>query len=494
MSERFTKGLKWALWAALAAVMAPLMLAAFYNRPSADDYVSLKTISDVMAQGGGVWALLKNAFHLLTDNYLHWSGMFTTMFLGGITQIPMAADYRAAWVHPIAIMLLLAFACVRLGACAGKLLKLSKDAGRCAGLMLGVTVFLLTDGVSEGYYWHSGAVVYTGLFSLCMLLFAGLLSWYTDAPEKLNARQGLRLGLYCLGFLAVSGGNFGTSTLSIVLYGYLILYMLVKKDRRRYLMLPFLFLLGGYLAATFAPGNAVRQELVNKPGIIDAFFATFREAVLFLGREPKLYLLALLFLPIGWTMAQKAQCTFKRPWLVLIGSYLALAGNIFPAEFSMGTIGPWRMMNTHFFLLCILLFVNIVYLMGWAQRRYALGDKSAKAFAAKWLCIYYAAATLLFGLSACDLELRNGRLSFNCWLPPVKAASFLRDGTLAEYAETYDAIVEDAKAHPGQVLTIRDVPHVFLFHDAFGRDADTAWVNDAFCLYFGCSGIEFSEN
>lgn len=493
MSERFTKGLKWALWAALALVMLPLMLAAFYNRPSADDYVFLRTVTDVMANGG-VWALLKNAVQYMIDNYLHWSGMFTPMFWGCIVQIPTAIDYRIAWYYPMAYMLLLAFACLRLGDCAGKLLKASKDASRCAGLMLAIAIFLLTDGVAEGYYWNSGAMVYTAMFSLCMLLFAGLLSWYSDAPQGLGPRQGLRPGLYCLGFLAVSGGNFGTSTLSIIFYGYFILYMLLKKDRRYYLALPFLFLLGGYLAAVLAPGNAVRQSLIEKPGIIEAFIAAFREAVLFFGREPKLYVLALLFLPIGWTLASKARCDFKRPWLVLIGSYLALAGNIFPAEFSMGTIGPWRMMNTHFFLLCIMLFVNIVYLMGWAQRRFALAGKAKKAFAAKWLCIYYVAASLLFGLCACDLELRSGRLAFNCWLPTVKAASFLRDGTLANYAQTYDAIVEEAKAHPGEALTIEDVPNVFLFHSAFGTDEDTKWLNDAFCLYYGLTDIVIAED
>ena len=488
--ENFLKKYRVVLLIALVLIIIPLIIAGFYNRPTADDLCQPLEARRALLSGGGLFAVLQASFRHAMNLYRDWNGTFFNLIFACIS--PMIGSLTLGWIHPIVFILFIPLSLSVLFKSLRRILHFSKAASACCILLLSCLFLLLIPSISEGIFWYTGGISYTFMFCYSLLLYAGLLSW-VFIPKSAMKQHILQIFL-CIGLFLLGGTNFTTSTITIVLLGYLIVYVLFFRKDRRAVLLPFLCLLVGYGLAVFAPGNAIRfaKENVAPYALPVAFFYTFRDTLLYLFRDIHFFAYLPLFFPVAITIAQQSDADFRHPVLALILSFLVIAAGFMPPEYSEHFMGPYRLLNIQFFMTCIFYVFNLVYLTGFVlrrlQRRGLQLNKDQGLGSQRGWIVYTVIVCLLFtGTLFSNATLDPFKMQSD--IPSIKAVSNLRDGQLKAYAEEYDQIVALAVSMPGQNITINSTPANTLFNSLDIKSDAKYWQNVGFSQYFGCASL-----
>lgn len=477
---RFFKRYKVLLWIVLGAVVVPLFIAAFYNRPTADDISNLCDLKAI-DQSAGYWA---GAFQAAVNRMVtYWqtvNGPFITMFVYAILWAVFQNALPA--IYPCFLLLLIIFTCFRLAHCLRVARpEVSRDAVCCLALLLAIMMLVLLPSSYDGLYWVTGSVYVFGLMaSLCG--FASVFCGCWQA-EKSSWRDGFHVGFLCLFFFCIGGGDHLNATSSVVLYALLALWILGGKKRKIYL-LPFVFLLAGYLMAVLAPGNSARQEVIGRVSapILSTGFLSLTKAIQFIFSDIRCFVFLALCLPVAMALAPLFPFSGRHVAAAALASVALLAASIFPLLYVNYSIAP-RHTVKFFMTLCPLLFLNLIVITGAIARRATGGEKALDASysprsAAATLAV---AAVTLAILCVPDLQLSPLRL--NCPVPSVKAVSNLRDGQLERYAADYDAIVD--KLRDGGDVRIATCPSNSLLGSPDLSWLPDYWVNELFAQCYG---------
>ncbi len=488
--ENFLKKYRMVLLIALVLIVVPLIIAGFYNRPSADDLCQPLEARRALLSGGGLFAALQASFKSMIDLYRGWNGTYFNLLFACIS--PMIGSTKLAWIHPIVFMGMIPLCLSVLLSTLRQILHFSKVASTCCVLLLSCLFLLLMPSISEGIFWYTGGISYAFMFCYSVLLCAGLLSWVfiSKAPKKRN----ILLVFLCIGLFLLGGTNFSTSTITIVLLGYLTLYVLFFRKDRRAILLPFLCLLAGYGLAVLAPGNTNRfiAENFERYTLPVAFFYTFRDTLSFIFRDMRFYIFLLLFLPIAVAIVQQTNVEYRHPLLALLLSFLVVAAGFMPPVYAEHFVGPYRLLNIQFFITCFFYVFNLVYLTGFILRRLQqrglqLSTDNGLGSQRSWI-VYTVVVCLLFtGTLFSHATLEPFKMQSD--IPSIKAASNLLDGQLKTYAEEYDQLVAIAESMPGQDITTSRVPSNPLFKSMDIKPEADYWENVSFSKYFGCSSI-----
>lgn len=532
MSNRFLKHYHAALWVLLIAMLIPMCAAAFYNRPTVDDLYQPFAAMRAVENGEGLLGVLRVGWNSMINSYWSGCGTYMSMFLSFTP--PMAAGYTLAWIHPIFFMLFLIGGCFRAAYCVRTACpSLPRRAVHCAALLMSIMLLSLLPSISEGIYWFSGAVNYTFSFALSLYLFSAI---FTMEIRRAAGRpiSWIHLALLCVGFFLLGGGNFSTATVSVSLFALYVLYLLAHR-KLNWTALPALFVTVGFVLAVIAPGNAARQAFhgVTYP-IPLTFLRSFHESFQMIFQDMRMWLFALLFVPVIVIALPHLPFEYKHVFLLPLASWALLASSLVSTMYAYANSGADRQQNVHFFLLCFLVIINMSYGIGWARKlllsRCALrstgagaavcgdaacvdaacgdttcekttcGDAvgSAAATASRtfaraaygWVAVV---AVLFLGVTLRHLEFKPA-IVLNVDLPAVKAISYLRDGSLKTYAEEYDHLVAEAKAHPGEAITVDVQPSNYLFGPyVITSDVDD-WYNVSFSTYYGCGSIVYQPD
>lgn len=142
-----------------------------------------------------------------------------------------------------------------------------------------------------------------------------------------------------------------------------------------------------------APGNSVRAENFQGCGALESIGKSFLEAAgsfwELLG--PMMFVSVLLFVPVAWNMVRKTDYSFRFPALVSAYSFCLYATGFTSSFYAMGMkAGTSRTWVPIKFSLQMLLFVNIVYWMGWLIKK----RRREAAPAEHYVCYYLAAGVL----------------------------------------------------------------------------------------------------
>lgn len=493
MSNRFLKHYQWALWIALIAVLIPMCAAAFYNRPTVDDLYQPYAAMKAVENGGGLWDVLAVGWKYMLISYFGGGGTFMSMFLSYIP--PTVVDYHLAWIHPIFFMLFLTGACFSAGYCVRAAdPAIPRRAVHCAALLMSLMLLTLLPSVSEGYYWYSGAVNYTFTFTLSIYLFSALFAMELRrlAGKPLSKA---RLVLLCPAFFLLGGGNFSTAAAAVSLYTLYLMYLVVRK-KLNWTALPYLFLAVGFALSVLAPGNASRQAYhgVTYP-IPQTFMRSFHEAFQMVFQDTRPWVYTLFFVPVIVAVLPHLKLEYKYGLLLPVASWAVLAASLVPPMYAYANAGADRQLNAHFFVMCFLMVINLTYLLGWIRKlilgRYAKKAADDAALPSRAPYVWVLAVLVLFmGITLRNLQFRPG-IVLNIDLPPVKALSYLRDGSLKTYADDYDHMVALAKAHPDEDVVVDRQPSNLLFGPfVITSDADD-WYNRSFADYYGCRSIVY---
>ena len=100
--ENFLKKYRMVLLIALVLIVVPLIIAGFYNRPSADDLCQPLEARRALLSGGGLFAALQASFKSMIDLYRGWNGTYFNLLFACIS--PMIGSTKLAWIHPIVFM------------------------------------------------------------------------------------------------------------------------------------------------------------------------------------------------------------------------------------------------------------------------------------------------------------------------------------------------------------------------------------------------------
>ena len=282
MNEAFLRNYRKILTALLILLLIPLTVACFYDRPLGDELIQSLDAARAWRESGSLLQTFQKAFQMMARDYQTRSGIFFSMLLFAMPLSVFGGNWLVG-VNALLTILLMLYGFWRVAGCLQSLCRgVSQEAVRCAGLLLGLMALLLLPDYHESIYWFGGAINYTVMSALAMLLFSAVFRAALDGKAPV-----WRLCLWCVGFFCLGGTNWMTPASSIVLYGAIAVWVLITRRPKR-LLLPYLFLLLGFATAALAPGNAARQETMNaNVSFISAFLSSFQHSVLYFFSLPR---------------------------------------------------------------------------------------------------------------------------------------------------------------------------------------------------------------
>lgn len=261
--------------------------------------------------------------------------------------------------------------------------------------MVSITVMVFMRSAIEGFFWYNSAVHYTAMHSLGIIYIAGLI--------KLVFSEGKIKTV----FLLISGMLFAVvigdvNNVTVLQVGLVILSIMgfgaIFKKKRVLLLIPVSIC---YAVAMYfninAPGNAIRGALYvgMKISPIEAVLRSFQSAITYFDDFTGLMTLAIIIfmLPVILHIVANTNFEFKYPLLVLVWSFCLYATGFTPTLYMMGHTLLGRATNMAKVTFQILLFINIVYLIGWLYR--FIKKKKDKTLNIKSTWSYYFVVALM---------------------------------------------------------------------------------------------------
>ncbi len=290
-----------------------------------------------------------------------------------------------------------------------------------------------------------------------------------------------------MGFFCLGGTSWMIPTGSVVCYAALSLYIILRKKPKR-LLIPFVFLLGGFVTALVGPGNAIRETAMGAtPTLPIAFIDSFLRAIRFAFGDARYLLFMLLLLPVFWEMYRHCDWQFKYALWVPALSICILAATFFPMVYK-SSYWCARHTNACFTVLAVLLPVNLFYGFGWLMRR--LGARAGGAvLKGRGLVAGAVAAMLMVGMLSVP-NLQFSPLQFSCTLQPASLVMNLVSGEAREYAQWYDRVTADFVKHAGEDYVLREMKvNEFLCPEPL-ISGNIEW-NIGFSQYYGCKSIVY---
>lgn len=214
MNEAFLWSYRKILTAVLILLLLPLTVACFYDRPLGDELIQSLDAVRAWRESGSLLQTFQKAFQMMARDYQTRSGIFFSMLLFAMPLSVFGGNWLVG-VNALLTILLMLYGFWRVAGCLQSLCRgISQEAVRCAGLLLGLMALLLLPDYHESIYWFGGAINYTVMSALAMLLFSAVFRAALDGKAPV-----WRLCLWCVGFFCLGGTNWMTPASSIVLYG-----------------------------------------------------------------------------------------------------------------------------------------------------------------------------------------------------------------------------------------------------------------------------------
>jgi hypothetical protein len=235
-------------------IVIPYIMNIVYSLPSADDF-SMAKHYDLSSN------ILMEAFRQADRMYMEWTGEWFYSFVQTLINPLVLFGYSSKMLGvELAVLFILYIGAIILctGMIAEKILGCERT-GEIYLIQLSVLLIVLNTGIYyEVYYWFIGSsyMLEITLSLVCVVLIVK----YHDKQSWKSATL-----LSIIGFFACNG----IMVVSLICLVYLAMFLpdVVRKQRRLYSFVPFLFCLAGGLFAVAAPGNYRRHNSLDGTGI-----------------------------------------------------------------------------------------------------------------------------------------------------------------------------------------------------------------------------------
>lgn len=359
------------IWVAL--MLAPLLAMSFYAYPTHDDFPCVLPAAKVWAETGSLWDTLKAAWNQAMYDYQTWQGTYVAMFVCAFQ--PMVFSMRLFWLAPFGALTLLALSAWYLARQVTRFV-LKGDLCVCAALYAALMTLLLeyVPGIRELIYWQS-AIQYA-LSVVAVMLLCGLMIRLHAASAR-PAAYAWRTAAALLCAVALGGLPYPLALGGAVGMALIAAWCVWRRSPARIAaVIAFAGTALSLLAVVVAPGNAVRQERVGDS--MAPLAAIVHSVVECLGCTgewfgPQLIGLALVLGPLLWQPLKSSSMRFRNPGWVSMFSFGVLAASFVPPIYATG-VDSYRLdriLGSLYMLYAVLVFLNLIYWMGWLAKRRA---------------------------------------------------------------------------------------------------------------------------
>jgi hypothetical protein len=476
---------------ALILIVFPLLMIAKYDRASADDWSYGVYGYNVIKNGGNALGVIKAAFKTAADNYTVWEGRFANSFLASLQPGIFGESFygMVPWIMIGMLIISETFFSVTLIS-----LNDRKNLWNCIPVIFPALVIqiLYTPSVVESFYWYTGAVNYTFIYGLSLVLLGIYIK--LSANEYNFLKKFLLVILSSIMSILVGGDNFATSlsiTITFVLLSLTLLLVIKnKKAFFRTLHIPIITAISMAICIS-APGNTNRLNgnFGGKTGnALEAVFSSLTRTWLNvrIWSNLKILLLIMLILPFIWRIVKDINFNFRLPLLFTFVSYGVYSSEITATMYVDGTTGGGRMNGVLYYSYILWLLLNTAYWLGWLthmeplKKLFVLFEKNCE----KYILIYCTVIGVICAAAIYKTDLKT--------ISSYKAYRDYRQGWAKQYAaewdERYKVLHDD---------TIKDVvfqplsvsPETLMYTD-LQDEYGYVWVNSACALYYGKTSIE----
>ncbi len=494
---------------ALCIVAAPLLILSAYNFPSADDWSYGRDAYKALQAGGGVGTVLRISFETVARYYVGWEGRFMNAFFASLQPGIWGEEYYAvvAWLMLGGLILGELFLFHELF---GRLL--CREGRENRGLWFPVAAatlilqILYTPSAVESFYWYTGAVNYTFVFGLSMILTALFLK--LGLGNTKGWKYGLTAAAACVLSVAVGGDNYSTSlsTFLFMLCSYALLPVFCGQaaasgkwfDRAVFGRLLrrtwYLVVLtgGSLLACILAPGNAKRLE-GNFGGattgnalvaVLQSLWRSFTN--IWSWTDVKILLMVLVILPFVWLAVKNMRYEFRFPGIFTLFTFGLYASQITSNLYVDGTTGGGRVAAILYYSYHVWLVGNVWYWTGWLCRRRQSWPaflervfSAAGPFVRRFLIPYCAVAGIILAgvIYTFDLKEISSYRAYRDW----------RQGWAQQYAAEWRErleVLHDETVTQVEFAPLSVYPETMLYTDLQDQDG-YIWVNKACANYYG---------
>ena len=388
----------------LLALLAPMLKAAQYDVPSADDYENGYDTYVAWRDTGSITEVIKASFARIHELYFTWQGTFTAIFL--FTLNPMIFGEQYYQIGPWIVIGTLLFGMFYLTFTLwGRIYQASKSECTIIAVIWAAAGTQFLPRASQGIYWYTGAIYYTFFFGLAAVAYAILIRFI---DRDINDRGTGELIASCLLLFFIGGGNLVTGlTTTVVLLSIEAWLIFRKNSDWKILLIPLLCFAVSFGINIAAPGNSARQTFFAQPGLIKSVFLSFRETFRSFGKwfTIPVISLILILIPVFRNISLRTEKRFPLPGLVSLYS-LCLAAVMFYApiyamtEQTLDHLG--RITNIIFFGMLFLVIFNLFYWIGYLVQKGTLKEHFFPAAGKNRISLVFLAVMLLifsFGMT-----------------------------------------------------------------------------------------------
>lgn len=430
--------------------MIPLYAIARYDVPSADDFQFRPDVIQEIITNNGILDCIQYILEVVKYYYNNWQGTYTVYFI--VNFLMMLGFEPPDMYSLVPIVILSLFTIAFFAICWVVLHGCLKISAKGTIIIFGLLQFACvqcTPSIVEGFYWYSGAMMYTGFFSVWLISLAGMISLLNVERPRFCI---LRIATATLVAFAVGGTNYPTALLSALVYVLILGVLLYNSKKKALLFLfPALFSVGGLLLNVIAPGNTARiasEGVVYSSSLLRTIQISFLLGFQFI-RE-WLSLPSIIMAGVAGCITvfalKKHRVRFRFPLIWTLFSLCMYCALYAPAAYSYGWIGPQRYMNVCYWGWILVLYSNAIYYGGWIahKRLDAMHEDAAakviytsiKANLKKYIFAGYALIVFaLFVDSSYSFYTYDGAPAQRQYAS-IQASNYLKSG----FGETYYAI------------------------------------------------------
>ncbi len=488
----------------LLVVLIPLFIMAHYAHMCADDYSYVGPVIASWNRNHSILQLLKSQFIYAYDYYFSWQGTFSMEWLGSTLMVMIAEKhyYLTTYITlgGMVVSELILFMLIGVKALGAD----KYDTGIVSCWLIALQV-LMTPVPVEAFYWLCGGMLYTVGFSTNVLLYVLMFIYIRrsvggrDKTIKIEARYVLlQIAVIFLIFI-VSFGNFVSSIFGFASFLCLVFAVWVRKIPRRFVItLDALVYTSFFVLSAIAPGNRKRMAVAGSEGlgVIEAVIKSLLAAAeyLIVNLYPTVIIILIMMIPfvIGVVKrkAFEGNKTFRFPLFFTAISFGLFASQFVPTMYSLGIIGPGRIINLYRYTMYIWLFSNLIYWIGWILRR--LHEEHPDLT----LDIFESRKNYLIPVMAAEFIILCYAAYFygGKTITTVSAINSLRTGQARIYREEHLnrlAVLEDDSASDVCLDSFSNPPYLIHLDDI--KDDPDHWLNRDLAAYYGKDSVILNE-
>lgn len=446
------KKINWFLVAVLFISMIPILYAAQYAYPQADDYSFGYHCHIAWVDTHSLFQVIKAAVVMILEAYFDWQGSFSSIFLMSLQPSVFSKSYYflTTWIM-IFVLAISTWYFIK---------TLLKD-------IFGIEksyvfyVFLVTLLISIQYipskacafYWFNGATHYIIAHGATLLFMAAVLRGLVRKNSIIDWIIGAVSAFY------VGGTNYVTIVTVLFVILTIIIWLIYTKAIRKKKEIIYLFgiYLISFILNVIAPGNFLRMQRGPGAGLLYSFPLAFFEAVRYIFQHYmhwSVWIFIFAIVPVFVVTLQKVEIKFPNPVFVFLYSWCFMASMFYTPLFTIGNVDVGRFQNIIYLCAILCVLVNTIAIVGWVSQKKLNKDKNIQI---RVLHIYSAIVLSLF--------IMLGGLSY--FAEPQKNTSFLAirtllDGTAKECHKVYLEdinILESLENTSGTKATIYQLPY-----------------------------------